>query len=167
MIPTTGLTLARVAQILRGTRGAFDTMDVYGPSRQGRIVSFLKLYPNLFEIQGSGPNIKVFVAKAPEPRPVVARPVQVGGASSSNDPAPHMGRDRQPRTIEIDPRAPYRRYPNEQRVEYGANPARVNTPRHRRFEAYKVATTIGAARRLGATSQDISMDVAAGALTLE
>ena len=93
---------------------------------------------------------------------MVARPVQVsmgGGASSSTDPAP---RERQPRTIEIDPRAPYRRFPNEQRVEYGANPARVNTPRHRRFEAYKVATTIGAARRLGATSQDIQ----AGALRL-
>ena len=77
MIPSTGITLARAAQILRGMRGAFDTMDVYGPSKQGRLVSFLKLYPNMFEIQGSGPNIKVFVAKPPEPRPVVPRPVQV------------------------------------------------------------------------------------------
>ena len=101
LIPSTGITLARVAQILRGMRGAFDTMDVYGPSKQGRIVSFLKLYPNMFEIQGSGPNIKVFVAKPPEPRPVVPRPVQVGGASSSSGPA-----ERQPRAIEIDPRAP-------------------------------------------------------------
>ena len=31
---------------------------------------------------------------------------------------------------------------------------------------YKAATDIGGARRLGATSQDISMDVAAGALVL-
>ena len=126
MIPTTGLTLATVAQMLRGMRGFLDTADVYGPRKAGRIVSFLKLYP-YFEIQGSGPNIKVFVAKAPEPRP---RPVQAsmgGGASSSTDQDP---RERQPRSIEIDPRAPYRRFPNEQRVEYGANPARVNTPRY-------------------------------------
>ena len=136
-------------------------MDVYGPSKAGWIVCFLKLYPNLFEIQGSGPNIKVFVAKAPEPRLVEARPVQVGGASSSNDP-----RERPERTLKIDRRAPYRRFPNEQRVEYGANPARVNTPRYRRFENYKEATTIGGARRLGATSQDISSDIQAGALRL-
>ena len=68
--------------------------------------------------------------------------------------------------MEVDPRAPYRRFPNDQGVEYGENPSRVNTPRHRRYEKYRVATTIGAARRLGATSQDISMDVAAGALVL-
>ena len=42
----------------------------------------------------------------------------------------------------------------------------AGSPRYRRFEAYKVATTIGGARRLGSSSQDISMDVAAGALVL-
>ena len=56
MLPSAGYTLARVAQILRGMRGAFDTMDTYGPSKQGRIVLFLKLYPNIFTIQGSGPK---------------------------------------------------------------------------------------------------------------
>ena len=65
----------------------------------GRIASFLKLYPNLFEIRGNGPSIKVLEAAAPEPSPLVARPVQVGGASSSSGPA-----ERQPRAIEIDPR---------------------------------------------------------------
>jgi len=159
MIPTTGLTPARVAQILRGQRGFQNTADVYGPAKAGRIASFLKLYPNYFEIQGSGPNIKIFMAKPPEPRP---RPVQVGGSSSSSGPA-----ERQPSAIEIDPRAPYRRFPNDQKVEYGQqNPARQGTPRYRRYEKYKVATTIGSARRLGASSQDISMDVAAGALVL-
>ena len=59
-IPSTGNTLARVAQILRFMRGFHDTADVYGPAKAGRIVSFLKLYPNMFEIRGSGPNIKVF-----------------------------------------------------------------------------------------------------------
>jgi len=140
-------------------RGFQDTTDTYGPSKQGRVVSFLKLYPNYFALQGSGPSIKVLPAAVPEPR--APRPVQVGGASSSSGPA-----ERQPRSIEIDPRAPHRRFPNDQKVQYGENPARVNTPRHRRYEKYRVATSIGAARRLGASSQDISMDVAAGALKL-
>ncbi len=124
-------------------------------------MSFLKLYLNLFSLQGSGPNIKVLPAAPPEPRP--ARPMQVGGASSSSAPPRE---ERQPRALEVDPRAPYRRFPNDQRVRYGANPARAGTPRHMRYEAYKVATTVGGARMLGASSQDISMDVAAGALVL-
>jgi len=160
LLPSTGYTLARVAQILGGMRGFHDTADVYGPSKQGRIVNFLKLYPNLFSLQGSGPNIKVLPAAPPEPRP--ARPAQVGGASGSSEPA----RERQPRALEIDPRAPYRKFPNTQRVRYGANPARVGTPRHARYEAYKEAVTIGEARRLGATSQDISLDIQKGALVL-
>ena len=161
MIPSTGLTLAKATQSLRAMRGFIDTADVYGPARQGRIVSFLKLYPNMFAIQGSGPKIIVFVAAAPEPRPVVARPVQVGGASSSGGPE-----QRAERAVEVDARAPYRKFPNEQRVVYGANPARVNTPRHRRYANYSDASTIGGARRLGATSQDISLDIQAGALRL-
>ena len=71
-----------------------------------------------------------------------------------------------PRALEIDPRTPYRRFPSDQKVQYAENPARVNTPRHRRYEKYRVATTVGAARRLGATSQDISMDAAAGDMKL-
>ena len=67
----------------------------------------------------------VFVAKLPEPKPVVARPIQVGGASNSRG-----STERQPRTIEVDPRAPYRTFPDDQRVQYGANPARVNTSTH-------------------------------------
>ena len=42
-IPSGGYTLARVAQILRGMRGFADTADTYGPSKQGRIASFLKI----------------------------------------------------------------------------------------------------------------------------
>ena len=68
VVPTVGLMLARVAQILRGMRGFADTADTYGLGRVGRIVSFLKLYPKLFSIQGSGPGIRVLPAAAPEPR---------------------------------------------------------------------------------------------------
>ena len=92
---------------MRGMRGFTDTADTYGPSKQGRIVSFLKIYPKLFSIQGSGPGIRVLPAAAPAPRPV-----QVGGASSSSGPAAA----RQPRAIEPDPRAPYRKFQNEQKV---------------------------------------------------
>ena len=89
MLPATGLTLAKVAHILRGTIGVADTADVYGPSKAGRIVSFLKLYPRLFSMQGSGPNIIVLPAATPEPRPIIeAWPVQAGGASSSGDRLP-------------------------------------------------------------------------------
>jgi hypothetical protein len=159
LLPSTGYTLARVVQIIKGMRGAEDTMDVWGPSRAGRYTSFLKLFPKHFDIVGSGPNIRV-LPKAPEPpRPVQPRPVQVGGASSS-------GGERAPRAIEIDPRAPYRKFPGNQRVRIGANPARPGSDRYNRFEAYKTATTIGEMRRLGATSQDISQDIAKGALTL-
>ena len=38
----------------------------------------------------------------------------LGGASSRSEPG-----ERQPRAIEVDPRAPYRRFPNDPRVEYG------------------------------------------------
>ncbi len=158
MLPSTGYTLARVGQLLRGMRGFVNTATLYGPSKTGRIVNFLKLYPKHFQMQGSGPKIKVLPAAPPPPQP--AR-VQVGGASGSAAP-----RERAERGLEEDPRAPYRKFPNAQRARYGANPARVGTPRYTRYEAYKVATTIGEARRLGATSQDISMDVQRGALTL-
>ena len=99
-------------------------------------------------------------AAAPEPRP--ARPVQIGGASSSSGPAG----ERQPRAVETDPRDPYRKFPNDQRVRFGDNPGRSGAPRWVRFEKYKAATSIGGATRLVATSQDISMDVVAGALGL-
>ncbi len=105
-------------------------------------------------MQGSGPNITVFPAAPPAPRPV-----QVGGASSS-------GLSRAPRAAEIQPRAAYMRFPNEQKVEFRANPARENGARWRRYEKYKTATTIGQARRLGATAQDLKLDLNAAALVL-
>jgi hypothetical protein len=158
-LPTTGHTLAKVAQILRGIHGFADTADVYGPAKAGRIVSFLKLYPKLFSIQGTGPTMKVFPAAAPTPKPVTQS--QVGGASSSGD-----GLPRAPRAPEVHPRAAYMRFPNEQKVEFRANPARENGARWRRYEKYKTANTIGQARRLGASPQDLKLDLAAGALVI-
>ncbi len=151
LLPSAGYTLARVGQLIRGFRGAIDTMDVYGPARQGRIVSFLKLFPKMFSLTGNGAKIMVFPAAAPEITPPKPRPAEVGGARSSDAPGPA---ERMPRAPELDPRAQYRRFLNDMVIEYKKNPARPGTPRYKRFEKYKVATTIGAARRLGATSQD-------------
>lgn len=123
VVPTVGLTLARVAQILRGMRGFTDTADTYGPSKAGRIASFLKLYPKLFYFlsrvldQASGCSLRHSWRRE-------ARAVQVGGASSSGGPAAA----RQPRAIEVDHRAPYRRFPNEQRVRFGDNRAGPGGP---------------------------------------
>ena len=91
-------------------------------------------------------------ADPPAPRP----PAQE--ASSSN---------RAPRAAEVDPRAQYRRFPNEMRVAYSANnPARIDSERYKSYDNYKTATTIGEARVLGATSQDITLDLSAGAVRI-
>jgi hypothetical protein len=165
MIPTTGLTLAMAGRILRSQRGFEDTADTYSLPRVGRYVSFLKLYPRLFKIVGSGPGLKVFPADPPEP--AAPQPVQVGGGASSSAAPPAAPRERAERALEMDPRAPYRRYPPDQRIRYSAvNPARVGTARRARFDIYKDANTIGQARRLGATPQDIQQDLEKAALVL-
>ena len=136
-------------------------MDTYGPARAGRYVSFLKLFPKLFKITGSGPGLRVLKADPPAIAiaPREARPAQQGGASSSTD--------RAPRAIEVGPRAAYRSFPNETRKTFkDKNPARPTGDRFKRYEAYKRATSIGEARQLGATSQDISLDISSGALKL-
>ena len=94
--------------------------------------------------------------KASVPRPVV----QVGGASGSSGP-------RAERAIEVDRRAPYRKFPNDQRLRYKAdNPKRAGTAAYRRYEAYKPATDAGMARRLGATPMDFKIDTEKGYITL-
>ncbi len=159
-LPSTGFTLARVGQLLRGMRGFQDTADVYGSRKTGRIVNFLKLYPKLFSIHGSGPKIKVFPAAPPSPKRrvqcksaalVAARhrlPESERNVGSKKILAPLTGSSRTRRERDMGPILQDRGH------------------RHARYEAYKVATTLGEARRLGATSQDISLDVTAGALTL-
>jgi len=155
-IPSEGLTLGAARSIIQGMRSAVQDMEIYGPPAQGRYASFFRLFPKLFKIVGSGPGMRLMKADPPAPRE--SRPA--GGASSSTD--------RTPRAMEVNRRAAYRRFPNETRVVYeDRNPARPNSERYKRYEAYsKKAKTIGEARRLGASSQDISQDLAAGALKL-
>ena len=150
LIPSEGLTLPTARNILQGMRGLEDTMDTYGPARAGRYVSFMRLFPHLFKITGSGPGLRVMKADPPaQPRP----------AQGSTD--------RVPRAIEVDPRAAYRRFSNETAVVSKINnPAKPNGERYKRYETYKKATTIGQARSLGATSQDISLDIEKAAVRL-
>ena len=152
LLPNEGLTLPTVRTMLQGMAGFEDTVDVHGPARAGRYVAFLKLFTNLFKITGSGPGMRVMKADPPPPR----------------EPTPARGStDRAPRAIEAEPRAPYRRFPDEMRVAYSAiNPARKRSQRFGRYEKYKVATTIKQARALGATSQDISADIDTGAVRI-
>ena len=155
LMPDEGLTLSTAWSILQGMPGLVDTMDTYGPARAGRYVSFLKLFPNLFKITGSGLGIRVYKAAPPAQSP--AQPPSQARSST----------DRAPRAMEVDLRAAYRRFPNELRVAYqDENPARPNGARYNRYESYKRANTIGQARSLGATSQDISMDISIGAVKL-
>ena len=165
MVPSTGLTLAAATRALQNMRGFVDTADVYGPSRSGRYVSFLKLFPNLFRITGTGAEIKVFKADPPAPRPPqdlpAPRPVQVGGSSSSGAPPG----ERAPRAIETNPRIVL--YPHYLRVEFSdKNPAqKVGSQRWLRYERYKKSKTMGEFRENGGTTQDIALDLAAGVLT--
>ena len=148
ILPAAGLTLARVIQEIKSMPDAEQTMDVYGPNRTGRYTSFLQLFPNLFEIVGSGANIKV-LPKAPEPTP--ASSVRLEPASSSNEP-----RFRRSPNI----------FPSEMKVCFSNNYARPGTQRFDRFGIYKSARTIGGARRLGALTHDIMAALAAGAMTI-
>ena len=125
LIPAEGLTLPTVRILLQGMRGLEDTMDTYGPARAGRYVAFLKLFPNLFKVTGSGPGLRVMKADPPPPRE--PRPAQP--ASSSTARAPR---------VELAPRAVYRRFFKEIPVVYSAeNPARRNSQRFQRYENYK------------------------------
>ena len=151
LIPDEGLTLPSARMRLQGMRGFEDTIEVYGPARSGRYGAFMTLCPSLFKLYGSGPSMRVMKADPPPPREP-REPREPTAAANSTE--------RAPRAIEVDPRAEYRRFPNEIRVEYQEqNPARRNSERFRRYENYKRAKTIGEARSLGATSQDISQDL--------
>ena len=111
----------------------------------------MKLFPNYFQIEGTGGKIKVFPAKQ-------AERIMVVGASSSTDPAPFR--------MPVVGRAPYRTIPNDQIVEFSVrNPARPGSARFRRYGIYSRGANAGEARRLGMTSQDLKLDLAAGAIT--
>ena len=153
LIPTTGLTLAAARTSLQSMRGAVDNMDVYGPARGGRYVSFLKLFPKLFEIIGSGPGIRVKKAAAP------ARPAPAAPAAPAAD--------RAVRGPDVAVRMPRQGLPGNTATAWKQdNPKRANTAAYARYETYKGASSLAEARLAGMTSQDLQADLARGHVRL-
>ena len=123
-------------------------------------MKFAKLSPKLFKVAGEAGRLRIFRAPPEPAAPRPPRPAQVGGANSSGE--------RQPRTrVELEPRAAYKKWQNDWITDYqDENPSKRDGPKRARYEKYKVAKTIGEARRLGATSQDFAKDEASGALNI-
>ena len=124
------MTFKRVTDFLR-TRPAFsDTALVYKLPKAGLYVKFLRLFK--FQIMGSGTAM------------IVRGPIVAAGQ------APVI------RAIPLTPRAVRRDLPASQRIDFQAdNPKRGGSAAYTRWAAYRSATTVGEARRLGMTPQDL------------
>ena len=152
-LPSSGLKLKRVERFIKSQPGAVDDMDFYGPAKSGRYAAFVKLFPEKFEVRGSGPNLKVYKKErqVSAPRPVEEAPRERARA---------RGEDRAPRAQEVNPRRDKALYPDDTPTIFSdVNPGRRGSDRWHRYEKYKTAKTVGEARRLGMTPQDISADV--------
>ena len=135
------MTFSRASEFLRTRRGFLDTCDVYRLPKQGRFVKFLRLFG--FEVAGSGPGM------------TVRRPPARGAAASSG-----ANQGRPAGSVDLAPRAPRRGLPADTPITFqAANPHRVGSAWWRRYEDYKIANTVGEARGLGATPQDLKGDL--------
>ena len=136
------MTLARVTRFLQAKPGFLNTADVYRLPVQGRYVRFLRLFG--FELRGSGPGLTV---RKPPSAPSAA----AGSAGQRGRPAG---------AVDIAPRVPRRVMAATQELLWSPdNPYRAGSASHARYELYKGAETVGEARRLGATPQDIKAGI--------
>ena len=122
--------------------------------------------PKLFKLAGEAGRLRIFQApREPAAAPLNPRPAQA--SSSSSAATPELA-ERAPRTrIELEPRAPYKKWQNSWLTEYqDENPSKRQGPKRARYDRCKVATTIGEARRLGASSQDFAKDEQTGVLSI-
>ena len=134
------MTLARVTRFLQGKAGFLNTADVYRLPVQGRYVRFLRLFG--FEIRGSGPGM------------VVRKPPSAAASSAAGAASGQRGRPEG--SVDIAPRMPRRVMAATQELLWSPeNPYRAGSASHARYELYKGAETVGEARRLGATPQDL------------
>ena len=141
-------------------RGFENAAEAYSLPIGARFVKFARLFPKLFKLAGEAGRLRIYRAPPEPAAPRPPRPAQVGGASSSTD-GPARTR------VEVDPRAPYKKWQNDWITEYqDENPSKRDGPKKNRYEVYKKGKTIGEARRLGATSQDFAKDEASGALSI-
>ena len=124
------MTLTRVQMFLRSRPQFEATADVYRLPKAGRFVKFLRLFG--YRIEGSGPAM---VVKAPMSAPG-QRPTE--------------------RAVQLAPRAQRRDLPGSQEILFQAgNPKRGGSASFTRWALYRSATTVGEARRLGMTPQDL------------
>ena len=145
--PSGEMSFAGVSQFLRTQPGFSDTADAYRLPQAGRNVKFLRLFG--FEIRGAGPGM---VVRSP--------------ASASSSSAGVRGRPEG--AVDIMPRMPRRGLPASTPLLWTPdNPHRPGSAVHARYERYRSATTVGEARRLGATPQDLKGDLEKGHARLQ
>ena len=132
------MTLARVQQFLR-TRPQFeDNAELYRLPKAGRFVKFLRLFG--YQLAGSGPAITVTAPRA--------------AAGGGGRPAG---------AVDLLPRMPRRELPAATPITWQPDvPYRGGSASYARYELYRGASTIGEARRLGATPQDIKAGLSKG-----
>ena len=128
--PTGEMTLTRVREFLKSRPGFEDNAAMVRLPKEGRFVSFLRLYG--YRLSGQGPTLTV---KAPA---AVVRPAV---AARAPDPADRAQRRDMPGTQGI--------------VFQPDNPKRGATAAYARYELYKNSTTIGAARLAGMSPMDL------------
>ena len=144
-------------------RGFKNAAEIYDLPMAARFVKFAKLFPQLFRIGGEAGKLRVF--KTP-PEPKAPKP-EAASSSTGPRPAERTRGPYQARAVEFEPRAAARKYQNEWHVIYDPeNPSKRLGPKYTRYEKYKVATTIGEARRLGSTSMDFKLDENNGSLQI-
>ena len=137
--PTGEMSFAGATRFLKKLANFDDTAELYRLPTAGRIIKFMRLFA--FEVKGSGPGMSVR-------RPAAAAGVAGGRPAGAVDLAPRMPRRELPAATAI--------------TWQPDNAHRGGTAAHARYELYKGASTIGEARRLGATPQDIKNGLAKG-----
>ena len=135
--PTGEMTVTRVRDFLKSRAGFEDNAALVRLPSAGRYVAFLRLYG--YRISGAGPTLTVRAPAAAVARPAAA-PREVAAPAE---------------------RAQRRDLPGTKAIRIKAdNPKRGGTLAYARYELYKRSTTIGEARAMGMTPQDLRDGIA-------
>ena len=134
-----GMTLVRVRMFLKSRPQFEDSAELYRLPKAGRYIKFLRLFG--YAITGSGPGMTVRAPRAP--------PVAGGGRPAGS--------------VDLAPRMPRRGLAAATAITWQPdNPYRGGTASFTRFDLYKGAGTVGEARSLGATPQDMKTGLSKG-----
>ena len=133
------MTLVRVRMFLKSRPQFEDTAELYRLPKAGRYIKFLRLFG--YAITGSGPGMTVRAPRAP--------PVAGGGRPAG--------------AVDLAPRMPRRALSAATPITWQPdNPYRGGSASRARYELYKGAGTVGEARALGATPQDLKNGISKG-----